>query len=238
MKKNGFSLILIMVLVLVSLVSIYFFSKSTKNKSVSITQPEISSWKTYVNQEAGFSFKYPEEFVSVKNSSDSGVVSFEKDGYYLDFQVEEFSKYISWIKMIKEDLQEKNLNVRSQKVSGRDVYLESRQSSGSIFGRNIFIVNGSSIIRIQVAADENKVSNVYNKVENLADQILSTFVFSDSSSSERIDQPTLHGGAYSIAYFSDDKGNPVMKGQATQVEIVEYSKDGIELFRTHGFIKE
>ncbi len=51
---------------------------------------------------------------------------------------------------------------------------------------------------------------------------------------ERRDGPTPHGGAYAIARFIDDAGNPTTKDQATQVEICEYDQAGECIFRTYG----
>jgi hypothetical protein len=46
--------------------------------------------------------------------------------------------------------------------------------------------------------------------------------------------PTPSGGAYMVAYFSDDTGNPVEKEQATQVEIHEFDEAGKNIQRTYG----
>ncbi len=52
-------------------------------------------------------------------------------------------------------------------------------------------------------------------------------------STERIEGPTLNGGAYAIAHYSDEDGRPVDKAKATRVEIHEYSADGKLLMRTY-----
>ena len=140
------------------------------------TPDETANWKTYENQEIGFSVKYPNNFYPVKNN-ETNVAKFASNDSYLDFEIAKFSEYESWIKNIKESLENGELNVRFQKIFDREAYLESRQSSGSIFERNIFIVNGTSVLHIKVSADENKVPEVYKQVEQLADQILSTFKF-------------------------------------------------------------
>jgi hypothetical protein len=54
--------------------------------------------------------------------------------------------------------------------------------------------------------------------------------------SERVDGKTPNGGDFSIAYFMDEKGNPVPKKQAKRAEIIEYKKDGIVIQRTYGTI--
>lgn len=41
---------------------------------------------------------------------------------------------------------------------------------------------------------------------------------------ERQEGPTLHGGLYAIARFTNDAGTPTPKEQATQVEICEYDQ--------------
>lgn len=50
---------------------------------------------------------------------------------------------------------------------------------------------------------------------------------------ERIEGPTPNGGAYSIAYWRDDNGNPVDREQATKVEIVEYDEAGEQVWRSY-----
>lgn len=53
------------------------------------------------------------------------------------------------------------------------------------------------------------------------------------NTSERIDEPTPNGGAYSIAYFRDGNGNPTDKENAASVEINEYTADGHCIFTTY-----
>ena len=52
---------------------------------------------------------------------------------------------------------------------------------------------------------------------------------------ERSDGPTPNGGAYALAYFSK-AGGPALRGDADAVEIVEYTADGREIFRTYGLL--
>ena len=54
--------------------------------------------------------------------------------------------------------------------------------------------------------------------------------------SERKNGKTPRGGAYSIAYYLDNSGNPVDKKKAKRVRIVEYSKSGKRLGTTYGSI--
>lgn len=54
------------------------------------------------------------------------------------------------------------------------------------------------------------------------------------ASTQRINEKTPNGGAYSIAYFLDANGKSVDKTQAKKVEIVEFTKDGKEIQRTYG----
>lgn len=51
--------------------------------------------------------------------------------------------------------------------------------------------------------------------------------------SQRDDGPTPNGGAYSIAYFSDARGNPCAREDAHSMEIVEFDADGEAVHRTY-----
>lgn len=50
-----------------------------------------------------------------------------------------------------------------------------------------------------------------------------------------MDGPTPNGGVYSIAYFSDEDGEPCSEDKAARIEIHECDKDGNSIFRTYGF---
>lgn len=54
--------------------------------------------------------------------------------------------------------------------------------------------------------------------------------------SQRTEGPTINGGAYAIAYFRDENGNPTTKDQAHSVEIIEYNKNGKAIYSTFGYI--
>ncbi len=53
---------------------------------------------------------------------------------------------------------------------------------------------------------------------------------------EERDGPTPNGGVKSKAFYKDDDDKAVDKDVATQVEIVEYDRDGTEISRTYGAI--
>lgn len=55
--------------------------------------------------------------------------------------------------------------------------------------------------------------------------------------SERIEGPTPNGGAYAIAYYRGEDGNPTVKAEAHSVEIVEYDKEGNAVHRTYGQLR-
>lgn len=55
----------------------------------------------------------------------------------------------------------------------------------------------------------------------------------NDGTSERLDEPTPNGGAYSVAYFRDKEGRPCRKEHAHQMEIVEYDDHDNEVHRTH-----
>lgn len=62
-------------------------------------------------------------------------------------------------------------------------------------------------------------------------------VVSDPVADETVQRrpgPTPNGGAYSVAYFQNDAGEPTRKDQATRVEIHECREDGEVIFRTYG----
>ena len=50
---------------------------------------------------------------------------------------------------------------------------------------------------------------------------------------ERSDNPTPNGGAYSIAFFLDDDGEPTSKADSTQWLIVEYDEEDKPVHRTY-----
>lgn len=51
--------------------------------------------------------------------------------------------------------------------------------------------------------------------------------------SERQDGPTPNGGTYSIAYWQDAQGRPVEKAEAVAAEVIEFTDDGQQVFRTY-----
>jgi len=54
--------------------------------------------------------------------------------------------------------------------------------------------------------------------------------------SERREGPTPNGGAYSIAYFRDERGVPTTKDRARSVEIIEYGVEGEAIHSTIGYL--
>lgn len=53
--------------------------------------------------------------------------------------------------------------------------------------------------------------------------------------SKRINEPTPNGGAYSVAFFYNAKGEPCEESDARRVEFVEYSEDDERICSTYGF---
>jgi hypothetical protein len=51
--------------------------------------------------------------------------------------------------------------------------------------------------------------------------------------SESHEHATPNGGVRSTIFYRDDEGNPCEKEQVTGAEIIEYDKDGKEIFRTY-----
>lgn len=60
----------------------------------------------------------------------------------------------------------------------------------------------------------------------------------DARYTERGDGPTINGGAYSIAYYYDQQGNPCLKEEAARVNIVEYTENGERLNETYALLSE
>ena len=58
----------------------------------------------------------------------------------------------------------------------------------------------------------------------------------DALYTEREDGLTINGGAYSIAYYYDQDGNPCRKEDASKVNIVEYTENGERLNETYALI--
>ena len=54
---------------------------------------------------------------------------------------------------------------------------------------------------------------------------------------ERIDEESLHGGAYTVMYFLDQEGEPIDKRDAVRFEIIEYRNDDTAIWRTYGEMK-
>lgn len=48
---------------------------------------------------------------------------------------------------------------------------------------------------------------------------------------------TPSGGAYAVAYYYDNEGNPCPKAQAARVNIIEYSEDGKRLNETYAVLE-
>lgn len=54
--------------------------------------------------------------------------------------------------------------------------------------------------------------------------------------SESTEGPTPAGGAYAVAYFRDDQGEPTTRAKATRIEIVEFDDQDEVIMRTYGRI--
>lgn len=79
--------------------------------------------------------------------------------------------------------------------------------------------------------------------EDLLDEVageraMEVAVETDPRFTERGDGPTINGGAYSIAYYYDQQGNPCPKEEAARVNIVEYTENGERLNETYALLSE
>lgn len=56
------------------------------------------------------------------------------------------------------------------------------------------------------------------------------------SYSERAEGPTPNGGAYSMAFYYDDNGNPAPKSEATRCNIIEFDENDNFVNETMGIL--
>lgn len=131
--------------------------------------PDMSTWKIYNNTEQGISLKYPQDMVIEKNNSQLLISNKEYD---ITFQTEPLSEMQDWIAKIQEKQKKNDQSVSIERANNLIFYKESRQSSGSLFERNIFIPMGEKVHWLSVYSNDTNPEFSYQKVEDLADHII------------------------------------------------------------------
>jgi len=135
---------------------------------------------TYTDQDNLYQFQYPDTF-KVTNQS-KGKFTTQNDQYVLTSEyITETKNWDSWIEEIREKVKNKDLSVSPTTVGGKEVLAESGMGAGSIFDRNVFVIDNDNIIHISISADVTVAGNeepeVYTEVEELADQIVRSLEF-------------------------------------------------------------
>jgi hypothetical protein len=57
------------------------------------------------------------------------------------------------------------------------------------------------------------------------------------TNSERVDGPTPHGGAYTVAYYADAEGNPAPKTRAARAEVHEFTEAGKRVHTAYAVLR-
>lgn len=178
--KKGVATILI--LFLTALVIVGYFAY----KNYWLIPPAVSdstaNWKTYTNNKFGFSLKYPPTFK--ERIQDTFDFIAEDNQYTLEIKASSNSlTYDKIIKSIKENSIAKAESVKIINIANQEVYLESQMSAEGIFGRSVYIPLNKGVIFLGLSADTKLPGNaepeIYQMVEKLTNQILSTFKFTN-----------------------------------------------------------
>ena len=145
----------------------------TKNPTPTQTpKDEIASWKTYGNDQYGFEFKYPANYVVTKTpGGNNEFVTFSVD----HFQVVVYPSDLSLDAFVKDQAQSYLLsNYQKNKFSGQSAY--EGIDNGMINAYVIYLGNKGYIYRLILSAnDKNTLSEVKAGLTTEQKQILSTF---------------------------------------------------------------
>ena len=140
----------------------------------------------------GLEFKYPQDYEGEKKGNDL-FIAYNHQLSASIMLVKDPEKYEDWIKTIREDISRNDVSVKKQQFERYQAYFESRMSAEGIFERNCFVMAGDDLIILTVSADTrlfgNEEPEIYGKVEQLADQIFSTFMFLNLN--QTTDSPSL-----------------------------------------------
>lgn len=194
-NSKGFSEIIIIIifsLVVVGGIGYYSYKNGqiklnpSQNKDISPTPDSTDNWKTYKNEDYKLEFMYP-DYLKIANR---GPGPHESVVDNIDFintdNIQIFSLTIYSTKNTLSDFIKKNLNIlfppNMQKESSfetehisADKYLYRENSPNLPISFIYFFSNQTNIFAFQI-------SNANDEKVNIADQILSTFMFTDKSS--------------------------------------------------------
>lgn len=145
----------------------------------------LVNWETYRSKDfsSNFQFQYPGDFETYQEKG-----FFAKNEQYslnltLIENTTENPEYNDWIEQIKKDVENDSENSKMEINPKYTTYLTSRMSAEGIFERIIFVVFNEKIIYLNLSADTrlpgNEEPQIYGKLEQIADQILSTFKFTE-----------------------------------------------------------
>lgn len=194
MRQKGFAPIIVVIIIILVIAGVAVAYSSGVLQKLSIKkivqptnkeQPAIvttTDWKTYKNGQDSFIFKYPSDFSLIKTASLSEVVMGNSNNTLSVEWNRNVSEYKDWINDIKDDIKkEDEPHVKMSMIDNNEVFFESRMSAEGVFERNVIFLLDKSIIHLNLSADTglkgNEEPDIYSKVEDLADLIISTFKF-------------------------------------------------------------
>lgn len=178
MKKNGFvPLILILIISILGVVGYFGYNNLKISKPIS---SDMSSWKTYTNNEVGFSFKYPSNYTNKIGGSNR----------YLGLDEvfvagDDTNKLLSvWTGTNSSRLiaEAERYSSSKKEIGSQVIYLSSMGPYGGEYFYEFTIPYGKYFIYVNVGTslyEENKDINglQLKTFESLRDQILNTFKF-------------------------------------------------------------
>lgn len=132
--------------------------------------PDTSTWKTY--KSLNYSLKYPQ---GMNINQNNNTLTIRNNEYQIIIKKAPLSDFQDWIQSIQRDQNNNHNDVAITDLNNLKVYKQSRQSSGPRFERNIFVPMEESVYWLQVSSEDTYPGFSYEKVEDFADQILSSF---------------------------------------------------------------
>lgn len=190
MQKTRFLWLLVILLTVLSIRMVSYFYKNNRSKKHHQPLPITKDWLVVTMSPQplyDFQFKYPRDYKRIKGERSLFVARNRRFRIVVKF-IDNSAPYNPWIEEIKKAINNKDNSVvdttiDKQKIGRYTAYLESRISDGDVFERNCFILFKKKLIWLTVDADTktkgNEEPKIYEKVEDLANQILSTFQFND-----------------------------------------------------------
>lgn len=153
---------------------------SSPTSTPTTTAAPATNMKIYQDQTHQYQFQYPDTFMEIE--SEQNMFTAESNQYTLSSQYyTDSSSLDQWLESIREANIKNDLRVSIKTANGREILAESRMGSGSLFERNVFILDGDNVLRITLSADVtikgNEEPEVYAAVEDLAATITNTVKF-------------------------------------------------------------